>query len=155
MEIPKDLKMIDASFPAAGEIAREPAPVVERVPDSFVKAVIAIATNAWRIRAKVADSTGESKEEISKDDVKKVNRYLETVFHTLSGIGMEIKDRTGEAFDYGLPEKVVTAQPQPGINKERILETLRPTIYWGNQIVQQGEVVIATPEESAKQEESK
>jgi hypothetical protein len=35
------------------------------------------------------------------------------------------------------------------------LETLRPTIYWGNQIVQQGEVVIATPEESAKQEESK
>jgi hypothetical protein len=85
MEIPKDLKMIDASFPAAGEIAREPAPVVERVPDSFVKAVIAIATNAWRIRAKVADSTGESKEEISKDDVKKVNRYLETVFHSLSG----------------------------------------------------------------------
>jgi hypothetical protein len=155
MEIHKDLKMVDASFPAASEIAREPAPVVERVPDSFVKAAIAIATNAWRIRAKVADSTGESKEEISKDDVKKVNRYLETVFHALSGIGMEIKDRTGEAFDYGLPEKVVTAQPQPGINKERILETLRPTIYWGNQIVQQGEVVIATPDASTKQQESK
>jgi hypothetical protein len=84
MEIAKDLKMIDASFLAVDEIARKPVeqsrplrpqqpttPVVERVPDSFVKAPIAIATSAWRIRAKVADSTGESKEAISMESRKR------------------------------------------------------------------------------------
>ena len=45
---------------------------------------------------------------------------------------MEVKDRTGEAFDYGLPEKVVTAQPQPGLTREIIIETIRPTIYWND-----------------------
>jgi hypothetical protein len=117
------------------------------IPTALVNAVLSIATAVWRIRSRVEDSTGETKEDISKDDLKKMKRYLDTIFHSLSGVGIEIRDRTGEAFDYGLPEKVVTAQSQSGISKEQILETLRPTIYWSNQIVQQGEVVIATPKD--------
>jgi len=49
------------------------------------------------------------------------------------------------AFDYGLPLKVVTTQPTPGITKESVIETIKPTIYWQKQIIQMGEVVIATP----------
>jgi hypothetical protein len=39
----------------------------------------------------------------------------------------------------------VTSQPTAGITKERVTETLKPTIYWRNKIIQMGEVVIATP----------
>ena len=75
------------------------------------------------------------------------------MFQSLSGIGMEVKDRTGEAFDYGLPEKVLTAQPQPGLTREIIIETVRPTIYWNTQIAQPGEVVIGTPPEISGKKE--
>jgi hypothetical protein len=161
MKIPEDLKLQPPEWPNVSELAREVANLiqdeaaptaisgtrtVERLPDNVVKALLAMATNAWRIRVRLTDSTsGEPRDEVGKDELKKLNRYVEAIFESLGGIGMKVKDRTGEAFDYGLPEKVVTAHQQPGLTKEMIIETLRPTIYWGSQIAQQGEVVIGTP----------
>ena len=161
MNIPEDLKIHPAEWPDVAELAREVASLiqdnaaptaisgtrtVERLPDNVAKALLAMATNAWRIRVKLSDSTtGELRTEITKDELKKLSRYVEGIFEVLAGIGMEVKDRTGEAFDYGLPEEVVTAHPQAGLRKEMIIETLRPTIYWGTKIAQKGEVVIGTP----------
>lgn len=160
MKIPKDLKIPPAEWPCASDIVREVAlhlhsssppvasstKIVEVIPENVAKAMLAMATNAWRIRTKLVDSaTAEVREELTKEDLKKVNRYMDAFFESLTSIGVEVKDRIGEAFDYGLPEKVITAEPQSGITREIIVETIRPTIYWRNQIAQQGEVVIATP----------
>jgi hypothetical protein len=112
-----------------------------------------LAMNAWRIRVRLTDSDREPREEIGKDDLKKINRYCDAMFQSLSGIGIEVKDRTGEVFDYGLPEKVLTAQPQLGLTREIIVETVRPTIYWNTQIAQPGEVVIGTPPEESQKKE--
>lgn len=154
------------AFPSASEFSKElsqqvtqnamseipgKVTVVEKLPDNYVKAVISIATYAWRIRGKVADSSGDLNSDCSKDDIKKVLRYVDGIVDALAGIDIDIKDRTGQPFDYGLPEKVVTAVAQPGICREMIRETLRPTIYWRSQIVQQGEIILATPEEPGKQ----
>lgn len=158
-EIPEELKIPRPDWPDAAEFAREiargivsPRPgheLIEKtevLPERAAKALLSIATNAWRIRTRLSDSTTrEPRDEIGTDDLRKIIRYLGSMFESLSGIGMEVKDRTGEAFDYGLPEKVVAAQPQAGLSKEIVLETLRPTIYFGRQIAQQGEVVIGTP----------
>jgi hypothetical protein len=170
MEIPKDLKLLPPlERPDVGEFAREIAKhlqgvrpavapgstIVEVIPENVAKALIATATNVWRIRSRISDSsTHELKEEITKDDLRKLSRYVDSIIESFAGVGIEIKDRTGEAFDYGLPEKVVTAEPQAGLTKEIIVETIRPTIYWKNQIAQQGEVVIATPLETPKGNES-
>lgn len=151
MKIPRDLRLHPPEWPDAAELAREVVTVSstridERLPKDVAKALLVMATNAWRIRVRLTDSTsGEPKNEFSKDELKKLNRYVEAIFEVLTGIGMEVKDRTGEAFDYGLPETVVTAHPRPGLTKEMIIETLRPTIYWRSQIAQQGEVVIGSP----------
>lgn len=154
------------AFPSAGEFTKEfseqikkntasSAPseltVVEKLPDNYVKAVINIATYAWRIRGKVADSSGDANSECSKDDIKKVLRYVDGIVDALTSIDIDIKDRIGQPFDFGLPEKVVTTVAQVGICKEMIRETLRPTIYWRSQIAQQGEIILATPEEAGKQ----
>lgn len=158
-EIPGELKIPRPDWPDAAEFARDIAKEIisprsgheiidktEVLPERPAKVLLSIATNAWRIRTRLTDSTTrEPREEMGTDDLKKVVRYLDSMFESLSGIGMEVKDRTGEAFDYGLPEKVVAAQPQAGLSKEIVLETLRPTIYFGRQIAQQGEVVIGTP----------
>lgn len=169
MNIPKELRIHLAEWPEVAELAREVANLiqddaaptaisgtrtVERLPDNVAKALLAMTTNAWRIRVRLTDSTtGEPRDEVGKNELKKLNRYVEAIFEVLTGIGMEVKDRTGEAFDYGLPEKVVTAHSQPGLTKEMIIETLRPTIYWGSQIAQQGEVVIGTPLQVAENKE--
>jgi len=168
MNIPEDLKIHPPKWPEIAEFAREvgklseqsspqdavPATrTVEILPENVARALLALAMNVWRIRVRLTDLNREPREEIGKDDVKKINRYCDAMFQSLSGIGMEVKDRTGEAFDYGLPEKVLTAQPQPGLTREIIVETVRPTIYWNTQIAQPGEVVIGTPPEESQKKE--
>jgi len=163
MEPPEEISISNPNWPDVGELAREiekrlletgptrsAKPDVQRVvavlPPPIAKATLTVATNAWRLRARLVDpGSNEVREDVSKDDVRKMVRYVGAIYEAFAEIGIEIKDRTGEAFDYGLPEKVVTAQPQEGLSRERIIETLRPTIYWNEKLAQQGEVIIATP----------
>ncbi len=168
MKIPKDLRIDPPEWPDESELAREIADlnsaaaskggtssiqVVERLAQNVAETLIALAMNAWRIRVKLIDSNREQREEIGKDEVKKINRYCDAMFESLRAVGIEVKDRTGDAFDYGLPEKVVSAQPQPGLTREIIIETIRPTIYWNMQIARPGEVVIGTPSETSQKTE--
>jgi len=124
--------------PKTGDVVR----AVEVIPSSIAKMMATVATNAWRLKSKMTDG---DKGEV-KDEWKRLYRHVEAILESFAEVGLEIKDRTGEAFDYGLPEKVVTTQPRATITKELVIETLKPTIYFNHQILQRGEVVIATPE---------
>ena len=117
--------------------------------ESFVRLLTSIATNSWKIRGRIMiDPKGEEpREELKKDDIKRLVRHLDSISEALTEFGVEIRDRTGEPYDFGLPEKIVSSMPRPGLTKELIVETLRPTIYWKSHIAQAGEVVIAVPEE--------
>ena len=111
------------------------------IPPNVVKGMADIATHIWKAKCKMVDSgTGEV-----RDDMKRVFRHVDGALETLSHLGLELKDHTGDAFDYGMPLKVVTNQQTEGITRETVIETLRPTIYWQKQIIQHGEVVIGTP----------
>jgi hypothetical protein len=115
--------------------------VLHAVPANVVKGMADIATNAWKAKTKMIDgASGEV-----RDEMKRVYRHIESVLESLHTMGLEVKDHTGDAFDYGLPLKVVTTQPTQGITRESVIETIKPTIYWQQQIIQMGEVVIATP----------
>jgi hypothetical protein len=105
------------------------------------KGLADIATNAWRARNKMIETaTGEVREEM-----KRVYRHIEAILQNIQDMGVEIKDHTGSPFDYGLPLKVVATQPTERLGRETIVETIKPTVYWNDQIIQMGEVVIATP----------
>lgn len=162
MEPPPELKIRQPDFPTGLELANDLAKslaeqskadgekspgikTVDTVPVTFAKETLAIVINIWRIKSRMTDALSKKpKEELAKEDVKKIARYLESIHDSFIQLGIEIIDRTGESFDYGLPEKVVTAKPQEGISKELVVETLRPTVKWNNQIYP-GEVEIATP----------
>jgi hypothetical protein len=162
MKIPNEHKIQNSGYPTGLELAMELAKrlaeekkdnngmspgtktaVTMSVPDP--NEILTIVINMWRIKLKMTDSLSKQpKEELSREDIKKVARYLESIYNAFTQLGIEIIDRTGEPFDYGLPEKVVATIPQEGIIKERVLETLRPTVKWNNHIYP-GEVEIATP----------
>jgi hypothetical protein len=122
---------------AAGDSATE---IRHEIPSNVVKGMADIATNTWKAKSKMIDASGQV-----LDEMKRVYRHIESVLETLHEVGLEVKDHTGDDFDYGLPLKVITTQPTQGVTRERVIETIKPTIYWQKQIVQMGEVVIATP----------
>ena len=151
MKQPDEFKIPAAAFPDGSRVieavtrALQSAPATadearNSIPGKVVKGMADIATNAWKAKGKMLDASGEVREEM-----KRVYRHIEGVLESLREMGLEVKDHTGDAFDYGLPLKVVTTQPTPGITREMVVETIKPTIYWERQMIQAGEVVIATP----------
>ena len=157
MRTPDELKLPKPDYPDPRVLAREltgspPSPPGNHGENAALfrgalgKGLIEIANNAWRLRGKLVDrDSQEAREEISKADARKMARHIDRIYEAFKSLGIEIKDRTGEPFDYGLPEKVVSASQQADLKKEQIAETLRPTIYLNDRIEQVGEVIIATP----------
>ncbi len=113
--------------PIVAEFTRGSAEVRDPVPLSLVKAMADIATWVWKARSRMVDASSGG----IRDEMKRTFGDMERIYKVLRKLGVVVKDHTGDAFDYGMPMKVVTAKPMPGINKEVITETLKPTIYWG------------------------
>jgi hypothetical protein len=111
-----------------------------------------LATIGWKMQKRVIDAeSGDIRDNFDASDGRKLGRDVQSLLSLLSDMGITIRDRTGQSFDYGMPEKVIDAKPQPGISKERVTETLRPTVTWTTHffkeaMIQKGEVIIQTPE---------
>jgi len=109
---------------------------------TVISALSNIATNAWRARNKMIDSdNGETKEEM-----KRVYRHIEAQFDTLSQIGIEVRDLRGRPYDAGMALKVISFEPQPGLSKDEVVETIKPTVTWNGKLIQMGEVIVGTPQ---------
>ena len=103
-----------------------------------------IAIHAWRAQRRMVDrSNGEVKEEH-----RAIHRSVAGILETLREFGFNVRDREGEPYDYGLPEKVVAAEKRVGLGREMVAETLRPSIFFGSQLARAGEIVIAVPEDA-------
>jgi len=114
---------------------------VEVVPANVTKGLVAIANSYFRSRKKMLDpTTGEPHEAMSRvyKDVERIGRHLEEM-------GFKIQNHTGDAYDDGQPMKVITSNPRPEATRKYVLETLLPTIYWNDKIIQHGEIEIAVP----------
>ena len=126
---------------AALKEARAPAFPTGSGYEDLQSGLAVIATNAWKARTKMTGGgTNEPREEM-----RRVYRHIEAMFDAFQQMGLQVRDHIGEEFDYGLPLTVLTTQPTPGLAKERVIETIKPTIYWHETMIQAGEVVIATP----------
>lgn len=112
------------------------------------KSIATIATNAWRAKIKMVDSnTGEAKE-----DMRRVYRHIEAIFESLKGIGVETIDPTGRAYDSGMALKVISFEQTPGLSKEEIKETIKPSVSWQGRLIQIGEVIVGTPQNATDSE---
>jgi len=100
-----------------------------------------LATQVWRAIGKTVDpATGEPRE-----DMRRVHRHLEGARDVLKEMGLTINDWINQPYDAGLPVKVLTFQPAPDVERDTVIETVRPTVMWKDRLVQLGEVVVGTP----------
>ncbi len=100
-----------------------------------------VATNTWRALQKIIDvETCEPKPEM-----KRIHRHIEAIKDALRDFGVETVDHTGQRYDTGSALKVITSEKRAGINREEIIETLKPTVRFEGRLLQQGEVVVGEP----------
>jgi len=118
-----------------------PTPAAE-TPTPALDQIAAIATHVWRAKNKLIDPvSGQPREE-----TRRTYRHIESTLDALTQMGVAIRDQLNEPYDPGLPVNVLTFQPMPGLNRDTIVEVLRPTIIWQDRVLQIGEVIVGTPE---------
>ncbi len=127
-----------------GELLRKP-PVGPNGPSS--RFVSDLGTGLWRLRLKmIQPGTGQP-----LDEMRRAYRHFESVWDALGSEGVKIYDHTGEAFDRGKALRVMAFQATPGLGRDMILETIKPTIYLKDDLIQTGEVIVGTPEGDSKE----
>jgi hypothetical protein len=107
-----------------------------------------LGTHLLRLRHKLVDR--QTKQPV--EETRRIYRHLESAWDTLAQAGVEIRDHTGEPFpENGVSSlKTLAFQPTAGIDRETVVETVRPTVYFRDKIIQIGEVVVAVPEKAQK-----
>lgn len=136
--------LIQAAVAATNSNRKDPSSDLNE--QGLVKALIAVANQSWRMGSALIDAeTSEPKANLTPQDIRKLSNALDAIRECIQGLGLKVIDRTGEAFDSGLPDQVVTEEPQEAISKEWIIRTIRPTIMWNQTMVQRGEIDIAVP----------
>ena len=108
----------------------------------LLKITAEVGTTIWRLRRRIS-AGGESAELLGR-----FSRDLDAGEDFLRQGGIEIKDYTGEKYDGGMALKVIAFQPVPNLPCEKVMETIKPTIYFKNAILQIGQVIVAVPEKT-------
>lgn len=115
--------------------------------EKIIRGLADIGTNTWKAREKLVDVNGEPKEE-----TKRTYRHIEAVLRRLVDMEVRVVSHDHEIFDYGMPLRVIATQPTSGLERDTIIETLKPTIYWRGEMIQMGEVIVGIPQDSSQGE---
>ncbi|WNV85578.1 hypothetical protein [Umezawaea sp. Da 62-37] len=100
-------------------------------------ALATAATNLWRARKRIAreDSRG----------ARQVGRYLLASQEALDSAGVVVQDHDGDDYHPGLSLEVLVFQEEPELKGEKVLETVRPSIYLGDRRIRMGQVIVGRP----------
>jgi hypothetical protein len=100
-----------------------------------------LATSMWRLRNRMQESP---------DAPRSAARHAETAWDTLAQAGVEVQDHLHEPFDPGLSLVVLAFQPTAGLRRDQVIETIRPSVYLHDRVIQTGEVIVGTPDPPAE-----
>lgn len=115
-------------------------PSTEAKTDYF-RVIVSVATNIWRIENEVLDpDSGQI-----RAGMEGLAARIEAIYQNLGEFGIVVQDHTGEAYNESQSLNVLEVIPTPGLDKTLIRETVLPSIYWNDRLIQNGEVKIATP----------
>ena len=109
------------------------------------KDLIDLGIDIWRMEQrlnKVLNSLPENSQELLKNSVQKIKRYLEKN-------DMEIVDHTNQKFNEGRNLEVLAVEKSPDILEPIIKETKEPTILHKDLVVHTGKVIILEKNDEA------
>jgi molecular chaperone GrpE (heat shock protein) len=74
-------------------------------------------------------------------------RHVQTAWDALEAGGVSVHDPRGERYDPGMAVNPVTYIPDASVPPNTIVETLKPSVFWKDVLVQRADVILAAPAE--------
>lgn len=116
------------------------AAATEAGPDSSDDAALVdAAMGLWRLRQRLAKLDGDA-------TTRGLRRSLTTASDGLEKLGVVVLEHDRQPYDSGLQVEALDFQPEPGLLRETIIETVQPSIFRYDRRIQQGQVVVGRPE---------
>lgn len=100
--------------------------------DVDARSLADLATSLWRMRRNIADHPHK--------------RHVRAVFDAMKVFGLEARSYDGDPFDSKLRLRILDTRPSADLEREQILETVRPAVYLRGILVQTGEIILGTPQ---------
>jgi hypothetical protein len=129
-----DLQQFDQLLP-------DPSQPLDQMPVALIKE---IGTNLWRLKKKLVQPASVQPSE----EMRAAYRHMEALWDALAEADIKILDHTGEKMPkIGVVAlKVLAYQPNPNITYEQVQETIKPSIYLKQRMIQMGEVIVSKPQ---------
>ncbi|MGI5379677.1 hypothetical protein ACQEV2_36560 [Streptomyces sp. CA-251387] len=132
------LAEVEAAEAGAAEALAERA----RTPEGAgTDALLGAAVGIWRALRKLDQGTGP----LSAADLRQVRRQVHASRQALADDGLEIQEHDGMPFDSGQSLEALVFQDDPGLDREIVLETVRPSVYFRGERIQMGQVIVGRP----------
>jgi hypothetical protein len=106
----------------------------------LIRLMADVGTGIWRIHQGHTGAKAEPQKELNS-----ILRTVESIWSIMAGKGVEIKDHTGDMITGGEALRIIAFQPSSGITRDTVVETLKPTVYYKDKMVQMGEVIVGIP----------
>jgi len=145
MPFPKDLENHDLSVCNTAESEANQETASPTFSSKDVRTLADLGTNLWRARQRLLRLM---EKESGAADFKKVLRPIESALENIESIGIKVIDLAGKPYIQGMALNVISSQPNSSLDADRICETLKPTIYFREQFIQAGDVIIEGPPSS-------
>lgn len=112
------------------------------LPPDLRQLISEAATCLFRAQKKVEGLGGKE----APEALVKFLRHVTGACDALKFNKVEVRDHTGERYVDGMALEVLAFQPRPGTDFEIVAETLRPSVYYKDVLIQRGQVIVATPQ---------
>lgn len=136
-----DPEQADASTgQVASKAGRSGLPAPEfNVPAEFMPLLADVWTKLWRIHKAIV------RDEADRQSLAAYGKRLRDVLDTIGELGFAIREHTGEKFVNGMSLRVLLFQQREGVEVDTISETICPSVFYKNQLVRMGEVIVDMP----------
>lgn len=109
--------------------------------DQQLKNMTLVCNGIWRIQQNVNLSIKEQ----STSRLLRTKRHVDTLVEQIGTLGYSFKDHTGEVYDTGNKIMVLSTEPTEGLTSEKVIETVKPSVFYKGELLQSGEVIVGTP----------
>ena len=113
--------------------------------DLPVDALADLATSLWRLRRRLVGGPGGTS---PRQGLEREFYHLQAAVAALARAGVEARDHDGMLFsDHGSDAlDPIAFQPTAGLDRQRVIQTVEPTIFVRGQWARMGKVIVGVPE---------
>lgn len=105
------------------------------------KLLAVVGTGLWRARKKMLVMAKRD----SSQDLRVAIWAIESTWDMINQVGVEVQDHDSEIITGGEALHVLAFEPSEQCTRETVIETLKPTVYYQDKMIQAGEVIVGTP----------